>query len=275
MELPTAKDLFDAGVHIGHQMRRWNPKFRPYLYANRYGISIIDLEKTLIQLEKACYFLEQSVTGGKDIWLLGTKPQARDVIRAVADETAMPYCLVRWLGGTVTNFSTINEGLGKYRKFLAMEQRGDIERMPNKEASSLRRKMRRMKNNFEGLINIDRPPSVIFAVDSGHEAIAVREAHRAGIPVVAIVDTNSDPSLVDYPIPANDDSVRSLQIIVRVVGDAIRRGLEGREQRQAGKLSSLPLEERGSIELEPQFTLSEDAQTVLATLEEQQKETDV
>ncbi|MDR0340502.1 MAG: 30S ribosomal protein S2 [Puniceicoccales bacterium] len=272
MELPTAKDLFDAGVHIGHQMRRWNPKFRPYLYAHRYGISIIDLEKTLIQLEKACHFLEQTVTSGRDVWLLGTKPQAQDIVRAIADETAMPYCLVRWLGGTVTNFHTINEGLEKYRKYLSMEQRGDIERMPNKEASSLRRKMRRMKNNFEGLLKIDRPPSVIFAVDASYEDIAIREAKKAGIPVVAIVDTNSDPSPVDYPIPANDDSVRSLQIVVRVIGDAIRRGLEGREQRQAGKLASMPAGEREAMDTEPQFTLSEDAQLVLASQGEQKEE---
>jgi small subunit ribosomal protein S2 len=248
-------------------VRRWNPKFRPYLYAHRYGISIIDLEKTLIQLEKACAFLEQLVTSGQNVWLLGTKPQARDVVRSIAEETAMPFCLVRWLGGTITNFPTINEGLEKYRKFLAMEQRGDIERMPNKEASSLRRKMLRLKNNFEGLLGIRERPAAIVAVDSGHEAIAIQEANKWNIPVVALVDTNSDPSRVDHPIPANDDSVRSIQIIVRAIGDALLRGKEGRELRQAGKLSPLPSLEREDIELDPQFTLSEDAEMALGNLE--------
>jgi small subunit ribosomal protein S2 len=265
MELPDAKNLFDAGVHIGHQLRHWNPKFGPYLYAHRHGISIIDLEKTLVQLEKACAYVEHLVAGGQSIWLLGTKPQAQDIVREAATGTGMPFCLVRWLGGTLTNFHTINQGLEKYRRFLAMEQRGEIERMPNKEASSLRRKMVRMGHNFEGLISIEQPPAAIFAVDVGHETIAIREARKVGIPVIAIADTNSDPTLVDYPIPANDDSVRSLQILVQSVAEAIRRGLEARELRQASKM---PMGDREDIELEPQFTLSETAQLAVGRLDE-------
>ena len=271
MNLPIVEELFDAGVHIGHQVRRWNTRFREYLYDNRHGISIIDLEKTLIQLEKACAFVEHIVGEGQDIWFVGTKPQAQEIIRETARAVSMPFVSVRWLGGTLTNFSTIYEGLEKYRRFLAMEQRGDIERMPNKEAASLRRKMARMKENFEGLLEIDGLPAAIFVADVNFESTAAKEARKVGIALAAIVDTDSDPNVANYPVPANDDSTRSLAIIIKAFGDAVGRGLEARELRRVDKS---PPGDDGFQEIEQQendsaVTLSAMAQMTVDALGEE------
>ncbi|MDR3317151.1 MAG: 30S ribosomal protein S2 [Puniceicoccales bacterium] len=265
MNMPSAKELFDAGVHVGHQLRRWNPKSRPFVYDHRHGISIINLEKTLEQLQRACQFSENLVAGGGEIWFVGTKPQAQEVIRSAAAEARMPFCAVRWLGGTLTNFHTIGRGLQKYRRFLTMEERGEIDRMPNKEAASLRRKMTRMRHNFEGLISIEGLPSALFLVDISHEIIAVREARRVGIPVIAIADTNADPTLVDFPIPANDDSARSIHILTSTFVAAICRGWEELELRRASKTSSLI--KREGIELAPEITLSDATATAAGRVE--------
>lgn len=235
----TAKELFDAGVHVGHQLKRWNPRSKIFVYDHRHGISIIDLAKTLQQLEKACQFLENLVANQKTIWFVGTKEQAQDIVRAAAQEVHMPFCVIRWLGGTLTNFSTINRSLQKYKRFLKMEERGEIDQMPNKEASSLRRKMARLGRNFEGLLNTNGLPDALLVVDIKYEMTAVREARRLGIPVIALADTNVDPMLVDYPIPGNDDSVRSIRIIISELAAAVNRGLEEQELRKSSKTSSM------------------------------------
>lgn len=235
----TAKDLFEAGVHVGHQLKRWNPRSRIFIYDHRHGISIINLEKTLSQLEKACAFIEDLVANRQEIWLVGTKPQAQEIIRAAAQEVSVPFCVTRWLGGTLTNFTTINRSLQKYRRFLKMEESGEINEMPNKEASALRRDMARLGRNFEGLLNIDGLPSALFVVDMKYEATAINEARRLGIPVIAIADSNTDPFLVDFPIPGNDDSNQSIRIIVSEIIAAIRRGQEERELRKASKTSAI------------------------------------
>ncbi|MDR1435877.1 MAG: 30S ribosomal protein S2 [Puniceicoccales bacterium] len=269
MPLPTAQELFDAGVHIGHQVRRWNPRFRKYLYAHRHGISIIDLEKTLAQLERACDYAEHLVAGGQSIWLIGTKPQAKDIVREAAAETGMPFSVVRWLGGTLTNFNTIYQGLEKYRRFLEMEQSGEIEKMPNKEGAALRRKMQRMKANFEGLTAIGEPPAALFVVDLGNEDIAAREAKRTGVPVIAIVDSNSNPDCADFPIPGNDDSVRSIKAIVDAMVAAILRGVEARELSRANKLPPMAIGAQQDLEAEKSsVTLSEQAQRAFAEMDD-------
>ncbi|MDR2668017.1 MAG: 30S ribosomal protein S2 [Puniceicoccales bacterium] len=266
MALPTAQELFDAGVHIGHQVRCWNPRFREFLYANRHGISIINLEKTLIQLEKACAYVEHIVGGGQDIWLVGTKPQAQDAIREAATAVSMPFVVERWLGGTLTNFHTIYQGLEKYRNFLTLDQRGEIDRMPNKEAASLRRKMVRMKANFEGLADIHEPPAALFIVDVNCENIAVKEARKMGIKSVALVDTNSDPSCVDIAIPANDDSTRSIGAIVGAIWEAIGKGMECRDLRQVDKA---PAQDVGELQdVESSVTLSSGVQMAMDALED-------
>jgi small subunit ribosomal protein S2 len=261
----TARDLFDAGVHVGHQLRRWNPRSKPYVYGHRHGISIIDLEKTLRQLDKACAFLEHLVAGGGEVWFIGTKQQAQEIIREGAVEVGMPFCVARWLGGTLTNFPTIHRALQKYRRFLEMEQRGEIDSMPNKEASSLRRKMGHMRANFEGLLPIEHLPSALFVVDINYEMIAVREARKVGIPIVAIADTNADPTLVDFPIPANDDSARSIRILLVDIFSAIRRGLEEKELRcSKGNTGAISRED---IEWEPEITLTASAAAAVDGME--------
>ena len=232
----TPKDLLDAGVHFGHQLRRWNPKSKPYVYDNRNGISIIDLEKTHDLLGKACAFAEDTVASGKDILFIGTKKQAQDIVREVATACSMPFCVNRWMGGGLTNFATIKTSLVKYRKFLKMEADGDLAKLPGKEEAAVRRQMSRMHRNFEGILEINELPAALFVIDTKNEEIAVAEANRLGIPVIGLVDTNSDPSLINYPIPGNDDAVKSIRIIVETLMEAIQSGLSQREAKkvQAG-----------------------------------------
>ncbi|MFR6031744.1 MAG: 30S ribosomal protein S2 [Bacilli bacterium] len=224
----TVKDLLDAGVHFGHQTRRWNPKSKPYVFDHRSGVSIIDLEKTYAQLEKSAAALEEIVAGGKDVIFVGTKRQAQEILREAANMCGMPYCVNRWLGGTLTNFETILTSLKKYKKFLGMEASGSLDKLYAKEAAAIRREMDRMNRNFEGIKDISKLPGAAFIVDIKNEEIAVAECRRLGIPVVAIVDTNSDPTLVDYPIPANDDAVKSIRLITEIIVEAIQNGLSRR-----------------------------------------------
>lgn len=224
----TVKDLLDAGVHFGHQTRRWNPRSKPYVYDHRSGVSIIDLEKTFSQIEKSAAFLEQIVASGKDVMFVGTKRQAQEILREAANLCSMPFCVNRWLGGTLTNFETIQTSLKKYKKFLNMESSGELDKLYAKEAAAIRREMDRMNRNFEGIKDIRKLPGAAFIVDIKNEEIAVAECRKLGIPVVAIVDTNSDPTLVDYPIPANDDAVKSIRLITEVLIEAIQNGLSRR-----------------------------------------------
>lgn len=224
----TVKDLLDAGVHFGHQTRRWNPKSKPFVYDHRSGVSIIDLEKTYAQLEKAVAFVEEVVADNKDIMFIGTKRQAQEILREAATTCGMPFCVNRWLGGTLTNFETILTSLKKYKKFLNMESSGELDKLYAKEAAAIRREMSRMNRNFEGIKDISKLPGAVFIVDIKNEEIAVSECRKLGIPIVAMVDTNSDPSLVDYPIPANDDAVKSIRLITEVIVEAIQNGLSRR-----------------------------------------------
>ncbi|MCH2154977.1 MAG: 30S ribosomal protein S2 [Opitutales bacterium] len=225
----TPKDLLDAGVHFGHQTRRWNPKSKTFIYDHRHGVSIIDLEKTYQCLETATTFLEDLVSKGKDVLFVGTKKQAQEVVREAATAVNMPFCANRWMGGGLTNFETIKSSLAKYKKFLAMEADGSLDKLPGKEGAAIRRQMSRMNRNFEGLLEIKDRPAALFVIDTKGEYIAVAEARRLGIPVIALVDTNSDPTLIDYPIPGNDDAVKSIRIIVDVIVEAVQNGLAKRD----------------------------------------------
>ena len=229
----TLKDLLDAGVHFGHQLRRFNPKSKKFVFANRHGISVIDLEKTFAQLEAAAKFIEETVAGGKTVLLVGTKRQARDLIKEAAVSCNMPYATTRWLGGTLTNFVTVRRSIEKYKQYLKWEGDGTLDKMHNKESSAIRREMMRMNRNFEGIVELEKMPGALFVIDTKTEDIAVAEANRLKIPVVALVDTNSDPSLLSYPIPGNDDSIKSIRIIVEVMMDAIQAGLAQRSQPEA------------------------------------------
>jgi small subunit ribosomal protein S2 len=229
----TIKDLLDAGVHFGHQLRRFNPKSKKFVFDNRHGISVIDLEKTYAQLEAAAKFVEETVAGGKDVLLVGTKRQARDLIKEAAIGCNMPYATSRWLGGTLTNFVTVRRSIDKYKKYIKWESDGTLDKMHNKESAAIRREMSRMNRNFEGIVELEKMPGAMFVIDTKTEDIAVAEANRLKIPVIALVDTNSDPSKTDYPIPGNDDSIKSIRVIVEVIMDAIQAGLAQRSQPEA------------------------------------------
>ncbi len=236
----TIKDLLDAGVHLGHQLRRWNPKFQEFVFRHQDGVSIIDLEKTFECLEKAEKFIEDTVAAGKDVLFVATKRQAQDLIREAAKSCNMPYAANRWLGGCLTNFETLKGSLEKYRKYLRMEADGSLDKMNKKEAAVIRRSMKRMDRGFEGLLEFYKLPGAVFIIDIKNEEIAVNEARKMNIPAVALVDTNSDPSQVMFPIPGNDDAVKSVRTIVSVITDAIQAGLARREVEAEAKKAAAP-----------------------------------
>jgi small subunit ribosomal protein S2 len=252
----TPKDLLDAGVHFGHQTKRWNPRSKPFIFDHRQGITIIDLAKTHENLEKACTFIENTVGNGGNILLVGTKRQAKDIVREAAAATGMPFSVDRWLGGTLTNYETVKKSIAKYKKYQAMETSGEMSKLPRKEESAIKREMSRMQRNFNGIADMGGLPSALFIVDVGHEAIAVAEAARCGIPSIALVDTNSDPSLITYPIPGNDDAVKSVRIIVDTIVAAIQSGLSQRDSRRAqrgadAKAAAQAVSEPAAPELAP------------------------
>jgi small subunit ribosomal protein S2 len=229
----SVKDLLDAGVHFGHQTKRWNPRSKPYVFDHRQGITIIDLGKTHALLQKACAFLTDKVASGGTVLLVGTKRQAQDIIREAASSTGMPYCVDRWLGGTLTNFTTVKRSIAKFKKYQAMETSGEMTKLyVPKEVAAIKREMVRMQKNFAGIVDMEQLPDAIFLIDTSHEAIAAAEGARCNIPTVALVDTNSDPTGVTYPIPGNDDAVKSIRIIMDAVIEAIQAGLSQRDSRR-------------------------------------------
>ncbi len=256
----SVKDLLDAGVHFGHQVRRWNPKSKPFVYDNRHGISIINLEKTYDLLEKAAQAIEEIVASGKQVLLVGTKRQAIEPIRELAAATNMPFCVNRWMGGTLTNYETVSNSIAKYKKFLRMEEDGSLDKMHGKESAAIKRQMARMHRDFEGLLNLQGIPGALFVVDSFNEEIAVAEANRLKIPVIALVDSNSDPSVLSHPIPGNDDSTKSIRIIIDVILDAIQSGASKRVQAPTKRKDITPVAQEPDFlenEDEPEVTLPE------------------
>ncbi len=231
----TPKDLLDAGVHFGHQTKRWNPRSKPFVFDHRQGISIIDLGKTHAALEKAVAFIENTVANGGNVLLVGTKRQAKEIVREAAAATNMPFCVDRWLGGTLTNYETVKKSIAKYKKYQSMETNGELSKFSRKEESAIKREMVRMQKNFSGIVDMPGLPTSMFVIDVNHEAIAVAEAERAGIPCIGLVDTNSDPATVSHPIPGNDDAVKSIRIIVDTIVAAIQSGLAQRDSRRADR----------------------------------------
>lgn len=228
----SVKDLLDAGVHFGHQTKRWNPRSKPYVFDHRQGITIIDLGKTHELLSKACAFIEDTVGNGGTILFVGTKRQAQDIIREAATSTGMPYCVDRWLGGTLTNFATVKKSIAKFKKFQQMETSGELAKLSSKEEAAIKREMTRMQKNFSGIVEMGDLPSLMFVVDANHEEIAVAEAARCNIPCIGLVDTNSDPTKLTHPIPGNDDAVKSIRIVVEAIVAAVQSGLGQRESRR-------------------------------------------
>jgi small subunit ribosomal protein S2 len=246
----TPKDLLDAGVHLGHQTKRWNPRSKPYVFDHRQGITIIDLEKTHAALEKACAFVENLVAHGDDILLVGTKRQAQELIKEAAVATGMPYVTNRWMGGTLTNFETIKKSLAKFKKYQAMDASGELGKFSSKEESAIRREMARMTRNFDGISGLTGLPRAMFVIDTNYEEIAVAEAKRMNIPSIGLVDTNSDPTQLTHPIPGNDDAAKSVRIIVETIVAAIQAGLAHRETRRATPAETAAAATTGEVDLD-------------------------
>ena len=231
----TPKDLLDAGVHFGHQTKRWNPRSKPFVFDHRQGISIIDLGKTHEALEKAYKFVEDTVANGGNILFVGTKKQAQEIIREAATSVNMPFCVDRWLGGTLTNYETVKKSIAKYKNYQQMDTAGELSKFSGKEESAIRREMGRMERNFNGIIDMEGMPTAMFIVDVNHEKIAVAEATRIGVPSIGLVDTNSDPAGLTHAIPGNDYAVKSIRIILETIVEAIQSGLGQRDTRRAAK----------------------------------------
>lgn len=231
------KDLLEAGVHFGHQTRKWNPKMKPYIFIARGGIYIIDLQRTLRNLIKASKFLETVGAKGGSVLFVGTKKQAKVAIKEYADRVDMPYVTERWLGGMLTNHQTIYKSVQKLDEIEAMMNDGRIENFSKKEQLEISRKFEKLNTNLGGIRKMKGVPSAVFVVDTAEEETAVREAKKLGIPVIGIVDTNCDPTLVDFPIPGNDDAIRAITLFTKVVAESIEEGrkMRGEGQDKAGE----------------------------------------
>lgn len=224
MEIVTMRQLLEAGVHFGHQTRRWNPKMKRYIYAERNGIYIIDLQQTLQLLIEAYNYVKKVASEGGIILFVGTKKQTQDTIELYAKECGMPYVRNRWIGGTLTNFETVSRRVRRLDEIEEMERSGKLERLPKKEVLEIRKEYEKLLYNMGGIRDMKRLPDVLYVVDPHKEEIAVNEARKLKIPIVAITDTNCDPDKVDYVIPGNDDAIRSCSLITSIISDAIKKG---------------------------------------------------
>jgi small subunit ribosomal protein S2 len=255
MAVITMRQMLEAGAHFGHQTRRWNPKMKRFIFGERNGIYIIDLEQTLGRVETAYGFVRDLVAGGGTILFVGTKKQAQDPVKSYADKCGMPYVNERWLGGMLTNFETIGKRVNKMLEYERMQASGEFDAMIKKEALLLDRELTKLQRNLGGLRGMKKAPDAIFVLDTKKEHIAVTEANKLGIPVVAVVDTNVDPEVVQYPIPGNDDAIRSNSLFARVIADAVD---EGRFIANKRNPASAPVAER-SPEEEAEFAAAQAA----------------
>ena len=236
MSKELVQSLLEAGVHFGHQTKKWNPKMKPYIYGEKNGIYIVDLEKTMDCLTKACNFMRQVASSGAPILFVGTKPQAQPVVLEEAKRSGMYYVNSRWLGGMLTNFATIKNSIRRYKSLIQMSEDGTFEALKKKEVAVLQKEITKHEKNLSGIADMEKLPGALFVIDAKHEDIAVKEANRLNIPVIAIVDTDSDPDRVDYPIPGNDDAIRSIQLLTRVVTDSVIEGAQkASRKREADK----------------------------------------
>lgn len=224
MAVVSMRQMLEAGVHFGHQTRRWNPKMKQFIFGERNGIHIINLDQTLERVETAYSFVRDLVANGGTVLFVGTKKQAQDPIRSYAEKCGMYYVNERWLGGMLTNFETISKRVGKMQEYERMKVSGEFEAMPKKEALLLSRELDKLQKNLSGIANLARRPDAIFVLDTMKEHIAVTEANKLKIPVIAVVDSNVDPELIQFPIPGNDDAIRSNDLLTRVIAEAVIEG---------------------------------------------------
>lgn len=254
MAVVTMKQLLDSGVHFGHQTRRWNPKMKRYILTERNGIYIIDLQQTLTYIDRAFEFIKETVAHGGTIMFVGTKKQAQEAIASEAQRVGMPYVNQRWLGGMLTNFQTVHKRLQRLKELESQEQTGGFQGLTKREVLTLTREKEKLEKTLGGIRDMAKVPSAVWIVDTKKEHIAVGEARKLNIPVVAVLDTNCDPDEVDYPIPGNDDAIRSAALLTRVVAEAAAAGLlarsgrngaapEGQDKPEPGVASDEPLAE--------------------------------
>ncbi|MCH9733833.1 MAG: 30S ribosomal protein S2 [Actinomycetia bacterium] len=258
MAVVTMKQLLDSGTHFGHQTRRWNPKMKRFIFTDRNGIYIIDLQQTLTYIDKAYEFVKETVAHGGSIMFVGTKKQAQESIAEEATRVGMPYVNQRWLGGMLTNFSTVHKRLQRLKELEAMEQTGGFEGRTKKEILMLTREKNKLERSLGGIRDMQKVPSAIWVVDTNKEHLAVAEARKLNIPIIAVLDTNCDPDLVDYPIPGNDDAIRSAALLTKVVASAVAEGLQAR----AGAGADKPAAGQEGVAAEP---LAEWEQELLAS----------
>ncbi len=225
MAVVTMRQLLEAGVHFGHQTRRWNPKMRRFIYGERNGIYVIDIRQTVGYIEKAYSFTRDLVANGGQVLFVGTKKQARETIEWQAGRVGMPYVTERWMGGMLTNFETIKGRIARLKELEAMEQAGTFELLPKKEVLQLNREHEKLQTNLGGIREMGKLPDAVWVVDSVIEELAVKEANRLKIPVISILDTNCDPDMVQFPVPGNDDAIRSSALLTRIIADAVADGL--------------------------------------------------
>ena len=227
MAVVAMKQLLEAGVHFGHQTKRWDPKMAEYIYQARNGIHIIDLQKTSKKIDEAYAFVKEIAEEGQDVLFIGTKKQAQECVKEAAEKSGMFYVDQRWLGGMLTNFKTIRTRIERLKKLEAMEEDGTFDVLPKKEVANLRNEMEKLEKNLGGIKEMTKLPGAIFVVDPKNERIAVLEAKKLGIPVIGLVDTNCSPVDVDYPIPGNDDAIRAVKLITDVMANAVIEGRQG------------------------------------------------
>jgi len=234
----TMKELLEAGVHFGHQTKRWNPKMKEYIFGERNGIYIIDLQKTLKMFKEASKFVQEQVATGKLVLFVGTKRQAQDAIAEEATRSGMFYVNSRWLGGLLTNWVTVQKSVKRLKELDEMATDGRYELLPKKEVIKLERERKHLQANLAGIKNLNRLPDVLFVIDSNKEQIAVKEARKLGIPVVAVVDTNCDPTEVDYVIPGNDDALRAIRLFASKIADSVVEGANAATDKQVADIAA-------------------------------------
>ncbi|MDS1029094.1 30S ribosomal protein S2 [Bacillota bacterium LX-D] len=230
MSVISMKQLLEAGVHFGHQTRRWNPKMAPYIFTERNGIYIIDLQKTVRKVEEAYNFIRECVSEGKQVLFVGTKKQAQESIKEEAERCGMFYVNERWLGGMLTNFQTIRRRIDRLHELERMEEEGVFEVLPKKEVAQLLNEREKLQRFLGGIKSMQNLPGALFVIDPRKERIAIAEARRLGIPIVAVVDTNCDPDEVDYVIPGNDDAIRAVKLLTAKIADAVIEGTQGQPE---------------------------------------------
>jgi len=258
MAIVSMRQMLEAGVHFGHQTHRWNPRMKRFIFGERNGIYIIDLEQTLDRVETAYKFVRDLVANGGSVLFIGTKKQAQDPIKFFADKCGMPYINERWLGGMLTNFDTIAKRVGKMQEYERMRDSGEFELMPKKEALLISRELEKLQKNLSGIRSMSKLPSAVFVLDTMKEHIAVTEANKLKIPVVAVVDTNVNPDFIQFPIPGNDDAIRANELMSRVICEAV---IEGRfiAEKTMSRVASAPAAVTRTAEQQAAFDAEQEA----------------